>query len=99
VDVLRDGVAPVLSADRDPLIDPADLHRFKALDPVRRDDPARLGNDFGGVVAVARFGRLRICGGLGHRRESRAQRHPGQVRSDEKSSVHALLTAPSPRPH
>ena len=72
VDVLRDGVAPVLSADRDPLIDPADLYRFKALDPVRRDDPARLGNDFGGVVAVARFGWLRICDGLGHRRERRA---------------------------
>ena len=59
MDVLRDGVAPVLSADRDPLIDPADLHRFKALAPVRRDDPARLGNDF---VASSR---LRGLSGFG----------------------------------
>jgi hypothetical protein len=53
-----------LPADRDPLIDPADLHRFGALDAVRRDNSARLGDDLGGVVAVARFGRLRIYGGL-----------------------------------
>jgi len=95
VDVQQDGVAPVLPADRDPLIDPADLHRFEALDPVWRDNPARLGDDLGGVVAVARSGRLRICGGLDHRWERRAQRQPRQAGGDEKSSVHGLLPASS----